>query len=466
VLCWAFCFSAYSNAQTLDATGQLVPGQEYSTGNLVIPTTTASGSTWVNGVYQDSLTCWGWGDPGYCGPNPIVRPNGNINFSWGQTDLYQQQLIANILPYTGTGLRVNGYNFGFTAKNGNGWDDGRTDMLMAYVQFNGPNGTLMNNTTDLSYGFNWTRFNLSQTFATPYSTQDLTSVRYGFVGRDNNFWAGPYGPEINSVEFNLRYSVDPCAVNVLSSPSCPGYLEAMSRYTATTSYELAPTATISADPMLESVATSTVMGLAVPSSIVAATVTPQRERSAGPSTGQLLGIIRAEQSRLGTLENSVTQQANQTSQQAAQDAQSQSDRLATLSATQSVIAATTFNSVGGTGLTLPSSAVGNPGAAVNILNAATTSMSEMTENNKTNQTRRQVQDNEAAAGGVSMASFTAVPVGFSAYQTALTDASFYAPKEIYRGQKNVDNARLLRGLTSGSDRVHEQMIQQQYPTEK
>ena len=34
------------------------------------------------------------------------------------------QAIASVLPNTGSGLRVNGYNFGFTAKNGNGWDDG------------------------------------------------------------------------------------------------------------------------------------------------------------------------------------------------------------------------------------------------------------------------------------------------------------------------------------------------------
>jgi hypothetical protein len=55
-----------------------------------------------------------------------------------------------------------------------------------------------------------------------------------------------------------------------------------------------------------------------------------------------------------------------------------------------------------------------------------------------------------------------VPIGFSAYQTALQDGQGYAPKEIYRRQRTVDNQRLLRGLTQGSDRLHEQMIDQQY----
>jgi hypothetical protein len=63
------------------ATTTTDPTQVYNTGNLVVPTTTTSGSTWANGVYQDQLTCWAWGNPGYCGPNAIVRPDGNINFT-------------------------------------------------------------------------------------------------------------------------------------------------------------------------------------------------------------------------------------------------------------------------------------------------------------------------------------------------------------------------------------------------
>jgi hypothetical protein len=43
---------------------------------------------------------------------------------------------------------------------------------------------------------------------------------------------------------------------------------------------------------------------------------------------------------------------------------------------------------------------------------------------------------------------------------AMPDVAFYAPKEIYRNQVNVDNVRLLRGLSS--DRLHQQMIDMQY----
>jgi hypothetical protein len=224
-LCLALLFTPLlSKAQTLD------PTQVYTTGNIVLNTPQGGPTPWVGGVYQDQLTCWGAGDSGNCGPNPTVRPGGVINFSYGTTNLYQMQAIANVLPNSGTGLLVNGYNFGFTAKNGNGWDDGRMDYLTAYVSFYDPKGsTVFNKNYDLNSRFNWTTFNYSETFNSPFASKDLGSVQYGFVGRDNNFWAGTYGPEIYNVNFSLKYSVDPCATNILSSPTCPGYFDALAK---------------------------------------------------------------------------------------------------------------------------------------------------------------------------------------------------------------------------------------------
>ncbi len=80
-------------------------------------------------------------------------------------------------------------------------------------------------------------------------------------------------------------------------------------------------------------------------------------------------------------------------------------------------------------------------------------------NTNTQQVKSNVQDNDAAAG-VSIASIARTPVGFNTYMVALTDANFYTPKEIYRNQRNVDNARALRQLAS--DRLHQQMVDQQY----
>ena len=69
--------------------------------------------------------------------------------------------------------------------------------------------------------------------------------------------------------------------------------------------------------------------------------------------------------------------------------------------------------------------------------------------------------NNDLAGGVSIDSIAVAPQGFNVYASlVLRDAAFYAPKEIYRGQKNVDNVRALRQL--GSDRLHQEMVEQQY----
>ena len=52
------------------------------------------------------------------------------------------------------------------------------------------------------------------------------------------------------------------------------------------------------------------------------------------------------------------------------------------------------------------------------------------------------------------------PAGYAQYSIALKDAAFYEPKEIYKGQKVVDNARALRQLAT--DKLHQEMVEQQY----
>jgi hypothetical protein len=370
-----------SKAQTLEA------GQVYSTGNIVQTTPQGGPTPWVNGVYQNNLTCWGYGDPGYCGPNPIVRPGDSINFSYGMTNLYQMQTIANVLSNTGTGLRVDGYNFGFTAKNGNGWDDGRLDYLTAYVSFYDPKGsTVFNKNYDLNSRFNWTTFNYSETFNSPFASKDLGSVQYGFVGRDNNFWAGPYGPEIYNVNFSLKYSVDPCAGNVLSSPTCPGYFEALAKLTPQTL-----TTTIVTEPTLMGVQTTidnvtiTTTGIAPPpgsppppegsqpppppsgpSPQVASTQPAPggQQTKAGEvsdssggskstvSLSSVLSMIGANQEKTAALEKSVVQAADAQAFSAGETAKQQAEKIAGDAQSQSAAA----NSSQATSVVQPGSA--------------------------------------------------------------------------------------------------------------
>ena len=213
----AFLSTSYSNSQTVDPT----------TGNLIntgtAPTDTTS--TWNNGVYVNQL-CFYAGEPGNCGPNPSIRNGGYINFSYGTADLNQVININKALAAGGTGVQLSGFNFGFMAKNGNGWDDGRQDYLAAYVKLYGSGGNQIANydySAATNNKYNWTNFNFSETFATPYVASTLSTAQVGFVGRDNNFWAGNYGPEIYNVSFDLKYKVDPCASNPAYSSTCAGF---------------------------------------------------------------------------------------------------------------------------------------------------------------------------------------------------------------------------------------------------
>lgn len=216
-LCLALLSLSYSNAQVDPTTGNLI-----NTGTSATDTT----SVWHNGVYVTQL-CFQAGQPGNCGPNPSVRAtSGSINFSYGTADLNQVVNINRALASAGAGVQLSGFNFGFMAKNGNGWDDGRQDYLAAYVKLYGVSGNEVANydySNQTNRKYNWTRFNFSETFADPQLASLYSTAKVGFVGRDNNYWAGNYGPEITNVSFSLKYRVDPCSTNPAYSPSCAGF---------------------------------------------------------------------------------------------------------------------------------------------------------------------------------------------------------------------------------------------------
>ena len=619
-LCLALLFTPLlSKAQTLD------PTQVYTTGNIVQTTPQGGPTPWVNGVYQNNLTCWAWGDPGNCGPNPTVRPGDFINFSYGSTYLYQQQLVSSLLP-SGSGLQVNGYNFGFMAKNGNGWDDGRTDNLMALVRFwdntNGRGATklLYGDVYSLNYKFNWTSFDYSKTFTTPLAVPSIGQVQYGFIGSDNNGWAGPYGPEIYNVSFRLKYSVDPCASNPLYSPTCSGYLDALNKLLPkTTTSSIAETTPIGTMPVIEGVALAPAGTVGAPPPPGSppppqgnppppgsppppegSQPPPQQAGPAGPmppgppmpgptqqaSTSQpsannpqakvgevsdsagsskasspvslssVLSMISSNQDKTSALEKSVVQAADAQAFSAGETAKQNAEKLAGDVQSQSIAnsggSSQTGTSVAsgtqsvtqlqGSSVSMQGNQQGNSASnsarlqqSINsgsmgmqsdtITSSVTTQQQQYNVQNTTRQefnvamvtppvsyslvaptryapvqielpstegikfgykgpvdnamdskpflpqmnngseqntsVKKNVQNNEAA-GNVTIESIAKQPANYAQYFTVIPDVAFYAPKEIYKNQKVVDNARTLRGLQGGSDKLHQDMVNQQY----
>jgi hypothetical protein len=106
---------------------------------------------------------------------------------------------------------------------------------------------------------------------------------------------------------------------------------------------------------------------------------------------------------------------------------------------------------------------GGIGKAGNPLSDMMNQRMDMMQTNveqRTESVKKNVQPNDLA-GGVDVAAMAQIPKGYEAYSLiVLRDAPFYKPETIYKNQNTVDNVRALRQMNS--DRLHQQMIDQQY----
>lgn len=87
---------------------------------------------------------------------------------------------------------------------------------------------------------------------------------------------------------------------------------------------------------------------------------------------------------------------------------------------------------------------------------------EFTNKEQTKDTQKKEIQNNELAEGVDIATMAIQPKGYESYSTSLLDSPFYAPKEIYRNQKPIDNAKASRAFELRNDIVHQQMIEHQY----
>ena len=465
--------SNYSNAQEVLTTGNLV--------NFTGTPTTTTGN-WVNGYYVHGLTCWKSGDPGNCGPYPNVQTNGSINFSYGQVNLNQVVNINNALSDAGVGVQVSGFNFGFRAKNGNGWDNGQQDYLDAYVKFYNSQAKVVESYDYAQYTnrkYNWSDFNFTETFTKPYDVNRLAAAQFGFIGRDTNGWAGPYGPEIYNVSFSLNYRIDPCVANPASSPSCPGFNNLIK---PATTMSIAPTLTIAADSTSTANSTVNVGGAQLSNAgaisaldnipqVIKDTQTQQAKtqesNKSAPDMSKIMSIIGQIQANDRATQTAAVQNANRAIAASAAAAQEQANAVVEASNAASIMSSqnqiTTVSSQGGYATTVASaesSLTTSKSISMNDLLQSRMNIDSSNNNTSADTVNKNVQPNELA-GKMDIASIAIQPKGFDVYATLIIkDADFYAPKDIYGNQKTIDNARALRLLSS--DRLHQEMIDQQY----
>jgi hypothetical protein len=203
-------FFSYSNSQEVLSTPNII--QQYG---------------WQGCLTQHQGWIWG-GNTG--GPCPVQRSgDGAILWSFGSNIL--SQTIAVNAALSGTGIQIRGYNYSWDIKNANAGSpqapqhDPLTITTRLYDKTNV--NIVEQKVHDYSFRINnWTTFAGSEEYKNRYSLASLGNFQITMSSGDMGFWAGYYGPEIRNINVSLRYSVDICQSNPLSSPDCPGYAEA------------------------------------------------------------------------------------------------------------------------------------------------------------------------------------------------------------------------------------------------
>ena len=200
--------------------------QTVQTPNLINPSTFTGQSltgTWGGANLRDHVFGCCTGGPG-AAVDTTPGTGGLIWFSWGPATVSQTIAINQAL--SGTGVKVHGFNYSYDWYN-YGYNRG---PLSASVSVTNNAGKTIE-----SYGWShaptevagWNTNSGTKTFDNQYTVSSLGNITMSFSGKDDRFWAGYYGPAIANPSLSLNYAADICSTNPLSSPSCPGYAEAL-----------------------------------------------------------------------------------------------------------------------------------------------------------------------------------------------------------------------------------------------
>jgi len=494
-LCWATCFLSFSvSAQQIDNSGNLI-----------------NNNNWSGAVYG--------ADPGGCcasisGSGALYdTTTDTIMFSYGTSTLSQTIGINQALG--GTGIQVHGYNYGWEFRYISN-NTTENDTLLFNISLRDSSGTVVesqNLSWDGAMQMNifqydtWYTVSNSRTFDNPYT--DPQSITLSMTGRDGGYWAGYYGPEVRNVSLSVNYSFDPCAADPLYSSSCDGYWQAwFEKYclfwcsspsepeieVASVDYSLTPSTTSSTSIPEETttgevkvdaggIEVTSTGELQVPDGI------PEEAREKKPvDMNLIMSIVREatdDSKALAVVNQSIQQSMDES---ANPDFSMTNETLASIdrqressieqSITENIDAAqssfiSSIQSVTSEVTNLPQNITQEQSVTYEFQTESKVETSELetqslprvsNEDQKeiTQTVKKEVQDNEAA-GGVSIDSLAQTPIDFNSYlNQQLKDMAFYAPKEIYKNQTTVDNATALRLLNGKSDKLHEELVNQQY----
>ena len=150
-----------------------------------------------------------------------------LRFSYGSSTATQTVAINTALAAAGSGIKVVGYNYSWQIMNDLANQGGTRGTLTGQVNLTGADNSILKtynyNYSSLNTGNNFQLITGTETFGPQYDPTALKNLTVSFTGKDQNWWAGYYGPRVRDASISLNYMTDPCATNPAYSPSCSGY---------------------------------------------------------------------------------------------------------------------------------------------------------------------------------------------------------------------------------------------------
>jgi hypothetical protein len=396
---------------------------------------------------------------------------GQFMFGYLPSTISYSLAVNSVL--SGTGIRVSGIQFGLEYWN----QDLSRGSLSTTVSLLGNSGNPLE-----SYYYalpqatqGWTKFDQTKTFTNPYQLSSISTATMSFTGSDDRFWAGYYGPQFRNPYMRLTYTADP-----LPPPPPPPVVVVPN--TTTTTVQVTPTETVTTEtvsviptPTAEVQQTTTTLSsspVAATSPVAAvAAPTPSATKSpaAGGNSAAVSMVLRNNAAQQAALQSSnlatSVQQSMSTGQDGTASGMSGGGDSVSLGMSSFNTAAKQMSEA------ISTMDAANPTSTRNLLNMMSAKSVDTEQQEREDRQARSTasQSSSAQAVGVELgtgASLTAMattPPGYSAYSVQLiTQVPFYPAKEVYRNQRVVDNDRVRRGLSGRSDRLHNEMTEQQY----
>ena len=436
-------------------------------------------------------------------------------------------------------MTILGYNYAWDYYN-QGYSAG---TLSANVNFASVSGTSLHSknwvlgpTTD------WTTISGTENFANPgLLASNIANFSLSFTGKDNRFWAGYYGPMVKNPSLSLNYTFDVCSTDPLSSPSCPGYAQALLNQQCSANPLYNSSCPGYAQALLNQQCTAN--PLSNPQCPGYATAYLNYQCSINPlysttCSGYAQAYFNQQCSLNGLYDKSCPNYAEAYAKKNVLSidttgTSTQTQTTTTTSAVSTTAPSTTVSSDGTVSTSVSKTGDSNvdkaitptttttnssaaPAAPVQLVQPSPSSQQQSTEkkdgpsaqtasqspqtNTQTNErgsgpgeqktNRQELQERREAAAkkdavekgknlanemgkAANMEQQVAVQnvvlqamgftPGFDSYSKAIIlDGPMYKPYTAYANQRNVDNARLSRGLFGATDRLHEEMTNQQY----